>query len=247
MTDVSIPASGGLLRGMLFFPPQPLAANPAVLFLHGWTSNLERYVDLATALAEHGYICLIFDLPGHGASDGDIHALTRTDFLEAAIAAYDFLLHSEGVDPKQITAIGSSFGSYLAALLSVKRSCAGLCLRAPANYPDSGFDEPHQKRADAYYEGMVDEEKKQWKSTVHPYTETAALRAIHDFAGRLLVVESEADELVPSAIPQSYAKALPNQDNLTYHILKDAPHSISDDPARQEEFLDLLLAWLGAR
>ena len=244
MTDISFSVSGSTVRGKLFSPSASGPLVPAVLFLHGWTSGQDRYVDLGNALSEIGSVGMTFDMRGHGISDGDLETLSRTDFLEDVVAAYDFLKQLEEVDASMITVVGSSFGAYLATLLCAKRPCRAIALRAPADYPDRGFDEPHLLRATSYYEGAVEEGPLKWKSTVHPYTETASLRAIHEFAGRVLIIESGNDQLVPHEIPQSYAEAVSNSQQLTYIVMEGAPHGLSKDEKRQKELQGILLDWI---
>ncbi len=246
MIDISLEVQGSKLCGKLF-TLDAVASNPAILFLHGWTSKQDRYFGFAKALVAKGYICLTFDMRGHGMSEGELVNLSRTDFLEDTIAAYDFLANAEGVNPSRIIVVGSSFGGYLATLLSEKRSCSGLALRVPADYPNSGFDEPHIDIANAYYEGLVDAERRAWKTTVHLHTETNSLEALHAFSGKVLLVESEMDELVPHEIVQSYASAVADKSKLTHHVMKGAPHSLGNDPERQHEFSTILTTWLESK
>lgn len=244
MTSVNFSVSGTQLYGNLFIPDKPLSSHPAVLFIHGWTSRQSVYFGYATALAELGYICMTFDMRGHETSGGDIRALSRNDFLDDAIQAFDVLSNTKGVDRARISVVGSSFGSYLATLLCSKRNCRSVALRVPANYPDIGSDSPHYKKALAYYEGLKDNEILKWKSTVHPYVETASLRSLHEFAGPVLIVESEKDELVPPQMIQSYCDAVADPSKLTYIRMIGAPHSISKDEKRKNEFATILAQWL---
>lgn len=245
MEDTSFSVGGKKLSGK-FFKPAIDGPFPAILFLHGWTSKQDRYFELAEALTERGYASLTFDMRGHGASEGDLPTLTRVDFLEDTVAAYDVLANSESVDASRIITVGSSFGGYMAALLSSERACQAICLRAPANYPDSGFDEPHVGRTDAYFEGLFDADKEKWKKTVHPFSETKALDAVHNFRGPVLIIESEKDDVVPREVLQSYADAMKARENLTYVLMKGAPHGLNVPGPYKEEFKETLIAWLAA-
>src|SRR5690242_1266239 len=95
--------------------PKPLA----FLFIHGWTGH--QNLIAARALCDHGFTCLTYDMRGVGDSAGDFDSLTRADYLEDACAAYDYLREQVGPDTP-IGVAGSSFGSYLAALLTRKRT-----------------------------------------------------------------------------------------------------------------------------
>src|SRR3972149_9018314 len=114
MKDVAFKVGNDQLKGSLFYPSPLKDKNPAVLFIHGWTSAQDRYFDQAKNLNDLGVICLTFDLRGHGISDGNINTQSRQNFLDDALCAYDFLVSDKNVDPNGITIIGSSFGAYLA-------------------------------------------------------------------------------------------------------------------------------------
>lgn len=248
MHDVSLFVSGIPIKGNLYMPENIGPMNLAVLFIHGWNSKQDSFFGYASTLASKGYICMTFDMRGHGISEGDISTLTRADFLNDVLAAFDFLSHVHGVDQKNITVIGSSFGAYLATLLSSKRTCAAIGLRVPANYPDKGFDTiPHHNRAKSYYIDMVDSDEVKWKTTIHTYEETVSLRAIHEFSGKILLVESEMDDLVPHEVVQSYANAVSDKDKLTYVVMKGAGHGIGKDELRKKEFENILVSWMGSQ
>jgi len=245
MNKISFSVSNEKISGNVFFPKKKLALNPAIIFIHGWTSKQDGYFYYATELAEKGYICMTFDMRGHGASEGNLSVLTRKDFLSDVIAAFDFLSQIKDVDKENITVVGSSFGGYLSVLLSSVRSCASLVLRVPANYPDAGFESiPHKIGADAYYEGLIQRDKETWKTTVHPYSTITSLQTLREFKGRVLLIESENDKIVPHEVVKSYSLALTDNAKLTYMVMKGADHSITRDKARQVEFLAILLKWL---
>src|SRR6266403_1786925 len=126
MQTISFPVDGQKLEGDLFYPEQIKGKNPAILFIHGWSSSKERYLARAEALTKLGYTCLAFSLRGHGKSEGDIKKQTRQDFLNDSLAAYDFLVEQKGVDKDSISIVGASFGAYLAALVSQERAVESL-------------------------------------------------------------------------------------------------------------------------
>ena len=131
-----------ILKGKLFTPDMHKDTYPAVLFIHGWMSDMKGYVPRAEAVATLGYVCLIFDLRGHGESDGKIGEVTAAGSLDDAIAAYDYLASLPEVDKDRIGVVGSSYGGYIATLLTEKRPVSALALRAPAIYRNDTFTEP---------------------------------------------------------------------------------------------------------
>ncbi len=104
--DVSFPTTDGLtLRGW-YVPGQNGAT---ILFAHGGGGNRlgVGQLEQATALAKRGFGILLYDLRGHGDSDG-----TQTSFTGADVrAALDYLRSREDVDPDRIGAIGLSLGA----------------------------------------------------------------------------------------------------------------------------------------
>lgn len=237
MKTIDIAVDGLTLKANLFAPET--RNGTGVLLVHGWESAQDRMFGLAEKLAALGYTCLTIDLRGHGTSEGDHTQCSRQEFLRDVVAAYDCLVQ-EGIAAGNIVALGSSFGAYLCALLTAERPVQGVVLRVPADYRDQGFDTP-------LYAQRKDPEHDAWKARAHAHSETASLRAIHAFAGRVLVIESENDELVPQATVQSYADAVADTKQLTYYLMHGAPHSITKHPEYQEEFARVVVEWLPGR
>ncbi|OHA11258.1 MAG: hypothetical protein A3I44_04075 [Candidatus Sungbacteria bacterium RIFCSPLOWO2_02_FULL_51_17] len=154
--------------------------------------------------------------------------------MDDALAAYDVLLHTEGVDPDNSNLIGSSFGCYIASLLTKERSVRSLTFRAPADYPDEGFNDARIQTADQ--PGPME-----WRSRVRPFTDTESLRRLHEFSGDVLCIESEYDDMVPHGTVQSYMNALPDSGRVSHVILRGAPHSLSKSPDAKKEYGRILV------
>ncbi|MFM2415036.1 MAG: hypothetical protein RI911_729 [Candidatus Parcubacteria bacterium] len=218
-----------------YFPNQNgTSAGKAILCIHGWQSRQDRMWMLAEKLNMQGYAVLTFDLSGHGASGGDIQTLSRADFLEDVVAAYDALKKESNAD--SIYVIGSSFGSYLATLLSAERTVGGLVLRVPADYPDEGFSDVHIKNASS-------DEKFPWRNQARNFDGTRSLRALHMFQKPALIVESELDDVTPHQCIQNYANAVTDISLLTHTVQKHAPHSLTAHPELQNEYESIVCAW----
>ncbi|MBI4167452.1 MAG: alpha/beta fold hydrolase [Candidatus Aenigmarchaeota archaeon] len=228
------------LDGTLFYPTEKKNKYPAILFVHGWTSERKRSFQYAKALADLGYICLLFDMRGHGTSEGDIDISTIKDFSSDVVAAYDYLSTAESVDPENISVVGSSFGGYLITLLSAKRRVKNLVLRVPADYPNEIFDKPKKLF------GSENIEVVNWRKKAKKPTETYALEALHNFKGNVLVIESEKDDLVPHQTIVNYLKAVKDQSKLTHTLMKNAPHSIKEGKFRNE-VERILIEWFKSR
>ena len=222
------------ISGTLFTPETIEKSCPAVLFIHGWSSNESGYKTRAAPLVKLGYICLTFDLIGHGHSSGSMETVTLKENIEASVAAYDFLASQEGVDNDAISIVGTSYGGYLAAILPSKREVRSLVLRVPAIYADER-----------------DTRIKDSKQSMHLASEQArtrdnlALNSISGFDKRILLIEAEHDQVIPHYIIELIKKAAkPN--SLEHVVVNGADHQFSK-PEWQQEFIDLLIRWFRSR
>ena len=236
MKLLNLSSNGRSLSGALFFPSVLKEKNPAILFIHGWTSEKIRSYRYAEELAKIGYISLLFDMSGHGESEGDIDRITGKEFLDDCIVAYDNLSSMTGVDKNKIFAVGSSFGGYLTALLAGQKTLKGIVLRVPADYPDGTENDPKSKTG-----GDVPDIAS-WRKKIKNHEDSAALRSLHSFKGDILIIESELDSQVPHETVQSYVNAVSEVKHLTHILMKGAPHSIKEG-AFKEELVQILNEW----
>lgn len=237
--SVLIQAKGYALKGRLYDKSDKEKAKPAILFLSGWNPGKsvwttgDFYAGYCTGKMDT--VCLTVAFRGMG-SDWDINKLSRSDFLDDAVAAYDYLAGLRGVDPARITVVGESFGSYMASVLSSKRPVKNLVLRVPTDFPADGFaDVPQIKFA-----GNLSRE---WKLREHYFGESVALKAVHDFKGNMIIIASENDEMVPFQTIENYRIAAADFGNANYQLMKGAGHGLFS-PAKIREYLKILSEWL---
>jgi pimeloyl-ACP methyl ester carboxylesterase len=230
---VTIEVDGESLAGTLVTPGTLV---PGVLFVHGWGGSQQQFHARARAVAALGCICLTFDQRGHVKTRSQFDTVSREDNLQDVVAAYDVLARQPGVDPRAIAVVGSSYGGYLAAILTSVRQVRWLALRVPALYKDEGWDLP---------KGSLRKEHDLAAYRLLPVApeESIALRACKAFAGDVLVVESEHDSTVPHQVMVNYREACTSAHSLTYRMIEGADHGLSD--ARwQEAWTSLLVGWL---
>jgi len=234
MKKVVIQVDNKCLRGTLIYPKHTKKANPAVLFVHGLTSNEKGYIPRAQAVSKTGAICLTISLRGHGESDGKFEDFSRADHLEDVLAAYDYLVSQKGADKENVGVMGASYGGYLASVLSSKRKVQYLVLRSPSLYKDEDFYVPTASliRADinVYRQSKVSKE------------DNVALGAVSQFTGDLLLIESELDKVVPKPTTQSYIDSVSPKADFTHKIIRGADHPLTDDKSKQE-FIEILSEW----
>ena len=71
--DVEFPSRRGDVMLSGWYLPVEDSAGPHLIFVHGLSSDRsgDNAVELAARMVEHGYNVLLFDLRGHGSSEGD--------------------------------------------------------------------------------------------------------------------------------------------------------------------------------
>ena len=209
---------------------------PGVLFVHGWGGSQEQYLARAREVAALGCVCLTFDLRGHAQTRRQFETVSRATNLADVLAAYDLLVHRRHVDTSAIAVVGSSYGGYLAAILSAMRPVKWLALRSPALYLDSGWDVPKLQL-------HRDQDLPTYRSSIVAATGNKALLACQAFEGDVLLVESEHDDIVPRTVLTSYREAFRKSHSQTYRCLAGADHGLTSE-RDQRSYGTVLVGWL---
>jgi hypothetical protein len=211
-------------------------ATPGMLFVHGWGGSQQQYLARAREIASLGCICLTFDLRGHARTDAQRETVSRAENLRDLIAAYDVLAAHRGVDASAIGVIGSSYGGYLAAILTSMRPVRWLALRVPALYKDAGWDLPKQQL-------NQDPDLGEYRRRSLGAEDNLALRACAAFRGDVLIVESEHDDVVPHATIANYVAACARSRSVTSRVIEGTDHGLSDE-RWQRAYTSVLVNWL---
>ncbi|HEY8609649.1 MAG TPA: alpha/beta fold hydrolase [Noviherbaspirillum sp.] len=229
---VSIAVDGEHIEGTIVTPGTRL---PGVLFVHGWNGSQEQYLARAREIAALGCICLTFDLRGHAGTKPLKDTVSRENNLRDVLAAYDLLAGQRHVDPDAIAVVGSSYGGYLAAILTTLRPVRWLALRVPALYMDNNWETPKLQL-------HKDQDLASYRQSLVSANDNRALRACADYEGDVLVVESERDTVIPHAVISNYLEACVKPRSLTYRVLKGADHGLTE-VAAQRAYTALLVNW----
>jgi uncharacterized protein len=230
---IDIPVNGDHIAGTLITPGVRV---PGVLFVHGWGGSQQQYVARAREIAALGCVCLTFDLRGHVLTHAQYETVSREHNLRDVVAAYDTLVRQRGVDASAIAVVGSSYGGYLAAILTSMRPVKWLALRAPALYKDSEWELPKrqlklQQQLDAYRLLPTKPE------------ESRALAACTRFEGDVLIAESEHDNVVPHQVIVNYREACVRARSVSYRVITGADHGLAGEGC-QHAYTTLLVTWL---
>lgn len=205
----------------------------AILFIHGAKANLDSF-DLLINVLKNKYVCLAFDHLGCGKSEGLFEDYSLESRLNQALFALNYLKKIKNVDSKKIIVIGASMGAHVASRLSEKETISTLILRVPACYKK---DYERKKMIRGWL--PWDRKRKYW-----PWRPSLALEAISKFRGRLLVVKSEKDDIIPDKIINSYLKMATKVKEKKLVIMHNAPHKIPDSPLHMRRFLKIIQSFL---
>jgi uncharacterized protein len=224
------------VAGRLLLPAESGDGWPAALFIHGWGGSQRQDLGAAKQLVGLGWACLTFNLRGHARTRHQRDMVTRADNLQDALAAYDALAAVPGIDAARVGVVGSSYGGYLAMLLTAERKVRWLALRAPALYKDADFDRPKR-------ELNLDADLPAYRRRALGPADNRALRSAAAFAGDVLVVESEHDTVIPGQVLANYLKSLSAAQSVTHKIIAGADHGLTQS-AWQREYGRLVSDWL---
>ncbi|MBO9353796.1 alpha/beta fold hydrolase [Bordetella petrii] len=229
--SVSIAVHGQELSGTFLSPETRI---PGVLFIHGWGGSQKFDLVRARGIAGLGCVCLTFDLRGHAATEAQQSRVSRDDNLRDAVAAYDQLLSHPSIDSDAIAVVGSSYGGYLAAILSTLRPVRWLALHVPALYRDEEWESP---------KGSLSRDiLAAYRLTRVGPDENRALAACEAFTGDVLIVEAEHDTFIPHSTIMNYRSSFLHAHSLTHRIVDGADHALTDKVA-QRAYTSILLNW----
>lgn len=234
---VSIPTTDGeILQGQVLRDPTFTGKRPVILVLHGWTSRMARYPERVKPLVDMGYIAVLFDMRGHGETGNDPSKYSRKDHLDDCLAAFDFIKQVPNTDKNDISVFGSSYGGYLACLLTSKRPVRRLVLKAPAQYPDGTFEEI---KSIGRPKGV-----EQYRLEHHTKADNVALKAMSQYRGNLLLMECEKDEEVPKQVMDDYRSVITTEyDDV---LLRGADHACKL-PGTNQMMIDAMTRWFQKR
>jgi pimeloyl-ACP methyl ester carboxylesterase len=218
-----------------FVTPKTLV--PGVLFVHGWGGSQDQYLARAREIASLGCVCLTFNLRGHVETRPLFETVSREINLRDVQAAYDMLVARRHVDPAAIALVGSSYGGYLASILTTLRPVRWLALRAPALYIDADWGAPKLQLHRS-------QDLKTYRHSRVGASDNKALAACQAFDGDVLLIESQHDDIVPQAVLSSYREACTHARSLTYRCLPGADHGLTAE-CDQRAYTGALVHWLG--
>jgi fermentation-respiration switch protein FrsA (DUF1100 family) len=112
------------LHGWFF----PLEGNaPVIVFCHGNAGNISHRLENIRFLLEQQLQVFIFDYRGYGKSGG---RPSEKGLYQDGLAAYDFLLSQEHIEPQGIVLFGRSLGAAVAFEIALRREVRSLIIES---------------------------------------------------------------------------------------------------------------------
>jgi fermentation-respiration switch protein FrsA (DUF1100 family) len=167
-------------------------AAPLLVFAHGNAELIDHWLGEWEPLRGAGLSVLLVEYPGYGRSEGRTseHSVT-----EALRAAYDWSLGQPGVDAERVVGYGRSVGGGAVCQLARERRLAALVL-------ESTFTSVRDVARGRGFPGFLVADAFE------------SLEVVRRFAGALLVVHGERDEIVPFSHAEALHAAAPGSELL---------------------------------
>jgi len=139
---VSFGSHGIKLYGTVILPSQASASSPVpgAVLCHGFGSDRNIMESSARLLVKKGVAAIIFDLRGHGISEGYLDG----DFYQDVVDAWGVLSSLPEVDSSRIALIGHSLGAFSSVLAAnkIKKPKALIALSCPSDMSGTIFTNP---------------------------------------------------------------------------------------------------------
>lgn len=192
---IEFPSEDQSVRGWYLAPTN----GALIVYVHGTSADRRQLLPLAERLAKLGYGALLFDLPGHGESGGEVH--WSAEARAAVLAALAFGASRPGVE--KVTAFGFSMGGYIVS--QIAGDAGRLSALILASTPDDGTE---LTRFQFGRWGVLSS----WPALLADRMAGFDPRplpsvALRKFKGPALVVYGDRDDVVPAKLLDSVARA----------------------------------------
>ena len=244
--NVTLKVEGFEIRGEVYSPPSVETPNPALCICHGIPAQVPDPADrgyplLAERFCAEGFVTMIFNFRGAGASQGNFDILGWTRDLEAAI---DYVSCYKRVDASHISVLGFSGGAAVAIYVASQNNkiTSLVACACPANF--AMLAKPEE--AEAFIErargiGIIRDKNfppslEEW---IQGFRQVKPIDWIDKFSPcPILLIHGDADETVPvSHAHKLYRRASAPKD---IFILQKGKHRLRLD----QRAMDVALAWL---
>jgi len=179
LSEVKIPVNDQITLDGVFATPTGNRRAGVILYNHGNAGNLLNRMERISKFCEMGFPVLIYDYRGFGRSNGSPEVVGAIEDGQAALA---FLKKTFNYQPAEIIIYGESLGTGIAAEL-VRQSPASFS----ALVLESGFASL-SAQANRRFPGI---------GTLILKRDLPTMDLIKNYQGRLLIIHSKEDEVIP--------------------------------------------------
>jgi len=159
-----------------YLPPLGSAVPfPALIFAHGNGEVIDMWAEALDEFRRWGLAVMLVEYPGYGRSDG---SPSEAGIRAAMVGAYDVLVARATVDPSRIVAYGQSLGGGAIAALSERRPLRAMILQST-------------------FTSLRTFASRYWMPSFLVRDAFDNVAAVAKFAGPILVLHGERDELIP--------------------------------------------------
>jgi hypothetical protein len=210
-TMLTLRAADGAPVHALQFPPPDDQARTVVLF-HGNGETIANGIDLAEDLGHRGFGVVLVEYRGYGVSR-DAPRPSEAGLYADASAVLD-MLATQGIGPERVVLAGISLGTGVASEMAKRGRGASLILVSPYTSISA-----MAHRAAPFFPAWLCPDR---------FDTLGRARDIHV---PTLVIHGNADEVIPFAMGQAVAKAIPGA---TLHVVSGGHHNDLFDRWRPE-------------
>ena len=197
---LTVRSPGGDLPGWFVRADGP-GPRPAVVLVHGWGSNRARMLPFAAFLQAAGFHALLFDVRGHGESPPETLPMSGAEFGIDAAAAVDAA--EARADVSTVALLGHSMGGVGASLAAAARPGVRALVIASTPADPRLLVRETFRMAELPIPAVV-AHPLAWvtlrlllRPRGHRVSAASARHAVAAYRGPILLVQGDADELVP--------------------------------------------------
>lgn len=177
-----------------------LGSGPVWLLVHGWSGAAHQFFPLMQHIADRGYTALAFDLPAHGASDG------QQAHLPAFIDAITTLCKGNSIAGVVAHSMGGA--AVLQANLPALSKQPLLLIAPVLNYVENMYQTIHRSGYSMrLFEQVSQRISQQWQLALADIDPIARLHQRH---GDCLIVHDPGDRLASFEVSQAACASLNN-------------------------------------
>ncbi|TYB60125.1 alpha/beta fold hydrolase [Nonomuraea sp. PA05] len=229
---------GLALRATLHLPDGG-ARRPAVVFVHGFSSNRmenRSFVLMARLLEEHGIASVRFDLSGHGESDGDFFDVTITGEIAETRSVIGAVRDLGFADPGRIALVGMSMGGVVAGIVAAEEpGIRAACLWSPAAVAPfevgAGFLKGRDIRAELKEQGYFDADSHRMSpALVDDIAGLDVYGRSRPYTGPVRIIHGDRDDIAPLSYARRYLDHYTGNAELV--VVEGAGHGWSTVPHR---------------